>query len=393
MEEFMGFVAMSNVYVISDNIISSCGFNSTENFSNLVTNKSFISINDNKLLSQKPIYLSLIDKIRLENTFKLKFHNIENYSFFEKLNILSISNSLENTNIDISSNSTLLIFSSTKGNIELLNNHTITNNIHLWNSSKKIINFFNNQNKPLIISNACISGLLAIIIAYRLLNANKYKNIIITGADILSEFIVSGFQSFKAISSSICKPFDIRRDGITLGEACGTIILSNENYHSTTHNSIIVKSGISSNDSNHISGPSRNGNGLKNAILKTIYNAGINTSQIDYISSHGTGTIYNDEMESKALSDLNLLNTPLNSFKAYWGHTLGAAGIIESIAGIHSLKNNILIKSLGYKDNGVTNELNIIKDNYYKDMKYFLKIGSGFGGCNASILFEKDIKN
>ena len=110
---------------------------------------------------------------------------------------------------------------------------------------------------------------------------------------------------------------------------------------------------------------------------------------IDYISAHGTATPYNDEMEAIALSRAGLLDVPVNSLKGYWGHTLGAAGIIESAVAINSLENNILFKTAGFREMGVSEKINVIAENIKKPVKSCLKTASGFGGCNASIILYK----
>jgi 3-oxoacyl-[acyl-carrier-protein] synthase-1 len=94
-------------------------------------------------------------------------------------------------------------------------------------------------------------------------------------------------------------------------------------------------------------------------------------------------------MESKAIAWAKLNHVPVNSLKAYWGHTLGAAGIIESIAGIHSIKENCLIKSLGYSEHGVSEDINVIRDYKEQEIKNFLKTASGFGGSNAAVYFSE----
>jgi len=124
------------------------------------------------------------------------------------------------------------------------------------------------------------------------------------------------------------------------------------------------------------------------AIKKAFKQAGKSDTNIDYISAHGTATPYNDEMESKAISWAKLNHVPVNSLKGYWGHTLGAAGIIECIAGIHSIKENCLIKSLGYSEHGVSEPLNVIKNFEEKEIRNFLKTASGFGGSNAAVYFS-----
>ena len=249
-----------------------------------------------------------------------------------------------------------------------------------------ISSFFQNPNQPLVVSNACISGSVAILLGKRILNEGKYRNIIIAGGDVISEFTVSGFQSFKAIGSGPCKPYDEGRDGISLGEGAGTVILSVEPEDNT---SIAVKGGAISNDANHISGPSRTGEGLFLAIDGALKDASISAEEIDYISGHGTATNYNDEMESKAIHSAKLELVPMNSLKGYIGHTLGAAGIAESVMAAYSIKNNILFATAGFSKMGVTQPVNVLSDCMEKKVKRVLKTAAGFGGCNAALIFEK----
>ena len=117
--------------------------------------------------------------------------------------------------------------------------------------------------------------------------------------------------------------------------------------------SIRVAGGATSNDANHISGPSRTGEELGAVINQTFRQAGLTPLDISYISAHGTATPFNDEMESKAIEFSGLSHVPVNSFKGYWGHTLGAAGLVESVAAISSLRTNLLYRSAGFETPGV----------------------------------------
>ncbi len=110
---------------------------------------------------------------------------------------------------------------------------------------------------------------------------------------------------------------------------------------------------------------------------------------MDYISAHGTATPFNDEMESVAITRASLQDIPVNSYKGYWGHTLGAAGVIESIASARSLTGNQLIRTIGFSEPGTTHPLAVIDDNRESKLNSCLKIASGFGGCNAALLMYK----
>ena len=386
---------MPDVYIATNNIISSLGFTTEENIINIKKNITGIKLINNGHFSPTPFYASLIDSERLYSDFK-NIDNPEKFTRFEQMAVLSITDSLRNTKVDIKNKNTLLIISTTKGNIDILEqsnkNRFDNKKIYLWNTAKLLQHYFKNPNMPVIVSNACISGLLGIIIGSRLIQSSQFENVIVTGGDILSEFVVSGFQSFLSLSTVPCQPFDVSRDGLSLGEGFGTIILTSNPEFVNDDIKITVAGGSSSNDANHISGPSRTGEGLYITIKNTLKEAGAKSvNHIDYISAHGTGTVYNDEMESKAITRAGLENVPVNSFKGHWGHTLGAAGIVESIVAINSMKENTLYKTMGFNKSGVSKNINIIRNEEKAEINNCLKIASGFGGCNAGVAFRKQI--
>lgn len=377
---------MKDVYVIADNTITSLGFSTKEFVDSIEAGKNGFIDSDRVMELVEKVPLSVVNNQLLSEMLK-KYGISDAYTRFESLLLLSITKATENLGIDLSSEDTLLILSSTKGNIDLLEEEKKNmygfERAYLHASAKEIQKYFSLKHTPVFISNACISGILAILNAQRMLSDGKYKHIIVAGADILSKFVVTGFQSFKSLSPTPCKPFDKNRVGLSIGEGVGTIVLSNE-----IKSDIRVVKGATANDANHISGPSRTGEGLFISISKTLNG----DTGIDYISAHGTATPYNDDMESIALKRANLNSVPVNSFKGYFGHTLGAAGVIEAIAGIESMKRNKVFKTLGTETVGVVEEINVVTQTVEKEIKRFLKIGSGFGGCNAAILFEKDDK-
>jgi 3-oxoacyl-[acyl-carrier-protein] synthase-1 len=373
---------MKDVFIVADNIISPLGNTTAENFSKLVQNISAVKQHNNKQIADEPFYASLFN----EEDFKTN----DQCTKFEQLIIASLTQALQQTAIDPSDKKTLLIISTTKGNISLLEteeyNSSLKERIALHTSAKLIADYFHFINQPLVISNACISGLLAILTAMRLIRSGQYENIVVTGADVITKFVLSGFQSFQALSNNICKPFDKDRDGINLGEAAATVILSS---HKKNDSDIKVVSGSVSNDANHISGPSRTGEELAQAINIAINDAGLSTADIDFISAHGTATLYNDEMEAKAIALSKLASSPVNSLKGFYGHTLGAAGLIESVISIQSLKQNIVLPTKGFVEIGVPAPLNICAEIIKAPLSNCLKTASGFGGCNAAVIFSK----
>lgn len=382
-------IGMKDVYIISDNIISSLGFTTKENMQHMLSGKTGIRQWEDQSLSPVPFWASRVDDIRLRKNFSA-YADPGDYSRFEKMVVCSIKDALSHASLDVSDEKTLFILSTTKGNIDLLNrtdnDSKAENPVYLWQTASKLQHFLNLVNTPLVISNACISGLMAIIVGASLIRAGKYEKVIVTGADLVSEFVLSGFNSFLSLSNGPCKPFDKNRQGLSLGEGAGTVILTSDLHTKDTKHQIRVGYGFSSNDANHISGPSRTGEGLYLAIRKTLEK---NKFHVDYISAHGTATPFNDEMESVAITRACLQDIPVNSFKGYWGHTLGAAGVIESIAGAHSLIINQLIRTMGYSEPGTTHPLAIIDTNKEAMLNSCLKIASGFGGCNAALLLYK----
>jgi 3-oxoacyl-[acyl-carrier-protein] synthase-1 len=227
--------------------------------------------------------------------------------------------------------------------------------------------------------------LLAIITAQRLFKAGQYDNIIVCGGDLVTEFTVSGFKSFNALSQNPCKPFDAKRDGINLGEAASTILVT-KNKSGLPPSSMQIVNGASANDANHISGPSRTGDGLFKAVSQTLKD---NNFKVDTINAHGTATPYNDEMESIAFERAGLTNVPVNSLKGYYGHTLGTAGVLETVLTLEGAGQNQLIKSAGFNEMGVSGKIEIIKEHKTSNIKTILKTASGFGGCNAAAVFVR----
>lgn len=371
------------VFVSAHSVFSPLGSTSFENYQAVKFNQQGVKTHDRKDIDDDPIVASLIDSEQ-EKIFSV-FSNNE-LSRFEKLCIQCITDALKLSSITISGAETLLILSTTKGNVREFEkenyNHTTLARHSLWNSAKIISGYFNNPNTPVIISNACISGISAIIHGKRLIKSGCFKNAVIVGADEIGKFIYSGFNSFHALAKSTCKPFAADRDGINLGEAAACIILSNEN------GTVSVQDGFVSNDANHISGPSKTGHELGSAIIKTLKPGDIKQNEIAFISAHGTATPYNDEMEAKAIAYAGLSDVPVFSLKPYFGHTLGAAGILESIIGIMALEEGMIPVAHPYPA-GVSADITINTKITSHSGNIFIKTGSGFGGCNAAIAFSK----
>lgn len=375
---------MKEVFITDYNCVTSLGFDVSSNWNALLEGKSGVALH--KIIeNQEQFYASMIDSEKLNGEFQKNFDN-QNFTRLEKMFLLSLKPLVEKHQI---SDKTAFILSTTKGNISLLKNQTtLPEDVFLSKMAQKIADFFGFKTNPIVVSNACVSGVMAMAVAKNMIQAGKYKDAFVIAGDEISEFVISGFNSFQAIGAEICKPYDKNRDGINIGEATASVYITSElNQNEKFSFKVLGESAI--NDANHISGPSRTGDGLFASIKNAMTEAKISSEQIDFISAHGTATIYNDEMEAIAFNRMELQNVPLNSLKAYYGHCLGASGLLESIISMESALNNTLIPSKNFEETGTSQPLNIIKENQPAEIKYILKTASGFGGCNAAIVLEK----
>lgn len=375
---------MKEVYITDYNCVTPLGFDVESNWKAILEGKSGVAlhkVSDNL----EAFFVSKIDSEKLEEEFKRFFDN-QDFTRLEKMFLLSLKPLVERHQI---SDNTAFILSTTKGNISLLKNESnLPESVYLSKLAQKLADFFGFKTKPIVVSNACVSGVMAISVAKNMIQAGKYKDAFVVAGDEISEFVISGFNSFQAIGSEPCKPYDKNRNGINLGEAAAAIFITSElNQTDKLRFKVLGDSAI--NDANHISGPSRTGDGLFASINNAMKEAKVSAEQIDFISAHGTATIYNDEMEAIAFNRMELQNVPLNSMKAYYGHCLGASGLLESIISMESSLHNTLIPSKNFEEMGVSQDLNIIKENQPAEIKYILKTASGFGGCNAAIVLEK----
>jgi 3-oxoacyl-(acyl-carrier-protein) synthase len=372
------------VYITDYNCVTPLGFDVSSNWNALLEGKSGVA--KHKVIeNQKPFYASMIDSEKLENEFQKHFDN-QDFTRLEKMFLLSLKPLVEGNNV---TEETAFILSTTKGNISLLKNQTaLPEGVFLSNLAQKLADFFGFNTKPIVVSNACVSGVMAIAVAKNMIQAGKYKDAFVVAGDEITEFVISGFNSFQAIGTEPCKPYDKNRNGINIGEATAAVYITSELIQNEKFSfKILGDSAI--NDANHISGPSRTGDGLFASIRNAMTEANVSAEKIDFISAHGTATIYNDEMEAIAFNRMELQHVPLNSMKGFYGHCLGASGLLESIISMESAIHGTLISSKNFEEMGISQPLNIIKENQPAEIKYILKTASGFGGCNAAIVLEK----
>ncbi len=369
------------VYILSDAVITPLGRNSDEILQQLYAGATSVKQYSNSQFGR--YYTSRFEE---ESVYGNNHHSTI-FTRIEQLIIDSIQQALGPLQIQTDQKDVLFVVASTKGNIDQLDNPSFDQSrLRIGGMAAYITRYFNNPNQPVVVSNACISGVQAIEYAYYALQQGIYKYVVVTGADLASDFVLSGFYSFQAMSPFPCKPFDKDRAGVSIGEGCGTLILSTE----VEDDAVEIAAVTSSNDANHLSGPSRTGDGLSNAIEWAMQEAQLQAKDIDIISAHGTATMYNDEMESLAFQTAGVTDALVFSIKGNIGHTLGAAGIIETAFLAHCLKNNSGIPSLGFEKQGTSVALNVCTElNHNKELKIGLKTASGFGGGNSALILKK----
>jgi 3-oxoacyl-[acyl-carrier-protein] synthase-1 len=370
------------IYITDANCVTPLGFDIETNWKALVNGKSGIQFHE-QFGNLSSIFTSNIDTKKLNENF-LKVTTENTFTKLEKMLILALYPVVNKNTVTEKS---VLILSTTKGNISLLENQDKPiEEAQLNTLAKKINTFFGFKTEPIVVSNACVSGVLAVSVAKRMIQMGVYENAYVIAGDEISEFVLSGFNSFQAMSDKPCTPYDADRNGVTLGEASAAVFVTKNKPHINAVS--IIGDGVI-NDANHISGPSRTGDGLHKSIESAFKEANIGKDKLDYISAHGTATLYNDEMEAIAFSRSNIDKVAINSLKGYFGHTLGASGLLEIVIGLQSVYQNELLASKGYSNSGVSIPIDILRENRKKEIKYFLKTASGFGGCNTALLFEK----
>lgn len=380
---------MRNIAAVSHSILSPLGLDAQQTYHNVIQQKTAIRLHEDSTIAALPFYAARL----LPDHFMMLQARYGSagqvFSPFEQMCIYVVEQALGQINIDTTQEDCVLILSTTKGNIEWLDKQS-DERISLHYSAKVIAAYFQMKITPVVVSNACISGSLALLTGARLLENGKYAHAIVVGCDRLSAFVYAGFESFHALSDGLCRPFDKKRTGINLGEAAACMILSNDEalYYANTPLAFL-KSGAITNDANHLSGPSRTGAELSDAINTAIAQAGVHAPDIGMISAHGTATLFNDEMEAKAIHLSGLGNAPLHSLKSYLGHTLGAAGILESIIACMAIQDDLLPVSLGFNELGVSEHVNVVVEHSNQTTEYLLKTASGFGGCNAALVWGK----
>ena len=375
---------------IGESMITPLGFSVEENFAAVMSGRSELRRHDSLWGLPFPCFVSLIPDEKLETAFGQEANRqklSDKCTKFEKIALLSAIKAVKQSEIDPSSERVVFVLSSTKGNVELLaDENPDLERVTPAHTAEMVANYFGNPNRPLTVSNACISGLCAQIEAYRCLKSGQYDTAVVIGADVLSPFIVAGFQSLKALSNEQCRPFSANRKGLNLGEAAAAVVYT---VADDAADGWRMLAGAVRNDANHISGPSRTGEGSYRALMSVLGESGLSANDLACLNVHGTSTLYNDEMESIAINRAGLNQVPVNAMKGYYGHTLGAAGVLETLLTMRALEDGKVPATRGFDEIGVTMSVPVSSESVDTQKNAFVKLLSGFGGCNAAAAFVR----
>jgi 3-oxoacyl-[acyl-carrier-protein] synthase II len=207
------------------------------------------------------------------------------------------------------------------------------------------------EDEGTLVSAACASGSAALAMAASHISGGRAGSAIVVACDSVTEFVYSGFSSLMAMDPKGARPFDSKRAGLSVGEAAAYALLAGPQgagQPGLTEDPVAVTGWGMSSDANHMTGPSRDGRGLWSAIKRAMNMAGAGPGDIGSVSAHGTGTVYNDSMEMKALGlAFGKNKRPVYSVKGGMGHSMGAAGLVEALLAARSIKDNSVPPTVG----------------------------------------------
>jgi 3-oxoacyl-(acyl-carrier-protein) synthase len=260
-------------------------------------------------------------------------------------------------------------------------------------STDKIAEYFNIRDYVTTISTACSSAANAIMLGARLIKNNLLDRVIVGGVDSLTTFTLNGFNTLMILDRQPCRPFDETRSGLNLGEGAGFLVLESERYVNRNKKEFLCEVSGYGNacDAFHQTASSPEGIGAGIAMRTALEVAKLKPSDITYINAHGTGTPNNDLSEGKAMETVFENKVPyFSSTKSFTGHTLGAAGGVEAVLSVLSIKHNLIYPNLNYnnpvKELSISPVVELIKD---VEVKNVLSNSFGFGGNNTTLIFSK----
>ena len=371
------------IKVLSTNIISPLGMTAQENWEAVLSGKSSMRRLEHWRNIPEAFVASAFTDEQIEALA------VEGYSRFESMVLRSVEDAVSRSGINAGDGRTLFVLSTTKADVEQLpSNGESWGNYHRPAEVAERIaaRLGIGASDVIVCCNACISGISAQVLADRLISAGKYDNAVVCGADCVTAFCAAGFLSFKSLSPEPCRPFDIDRLGLNLGDGAATIVFTKDD--SPLEGRWHFVDSCLDNDAYHLSAPSPTGSGALKALQRVM--DGRDKDGLAFVNAHGTATMFNDQMESVAIQKAGLSDVPLTALKGWYGHTFGASGVIEAVISMMAVENGVVLPVKGFSEIGVSGKINISSELRHTDKRSFLKMISGFGGCNGAALYSMD---
>ncbi len=248
--------------------------------------------------------------------------------------------------------------------------------------------YFRLAGPALVVSTACSSSAKVFASAARMLAAGVIDAAIVGGVDSLCLTTLYGFNSLELLSAEPCRPFDVDRKGLCIGEAAAFALLERPGSNRDADTVLLLGAGESS-DAYHMSAPHPDGLGAQIAMAAALRSAGLQATDIDYINLHGTATPSNDAAEGKAVAALFGDRTPCSSVKGATGHTLGAAGGLEAVISALALQHAFLPGGINTRHLDPTIPIQYLTANSTLAPSRVLSNSFGFGGTNCSLVFGR----
>jgi 3-oxoacyl-[acyl-carrier-protein] synthase I len=238
-----------------------------------------------------------------------------------------------------------------------------------------------------VISTACSSSAKVFAAAQRMIQIGMIDAAIVGGVDTLCLTTLYGFGSLQLVSPNPCKPFDAKRDGISVGEGAAFALL--ESAEKVVTGDILLTGVGESSDAYHMSSPHPEGLGARKAMATALATAKLQAQDIDYINLHGTATPSNDAAEDAAVFAIFGARTPCSSTKGHTGHTLGAAGGIEALICALALGEGFMPGGVGTEILDPKLRCNYLLKTMKQPIQHTLSNSFGFGGSNCSLVFSR----
>lgn len=392
------------VAVTGMGVVSAIGSNTTMNYEALVSGKSGIDFPKNLYTKHTDLPVGEIALTNKDMARKLRLPKNHLYTRAALLGVTAIKEAIEQSQLKIDSQ-TGFISGTSVGGIDATEkfftefasgnskNNEFIRAQHPGFTSQKIADYFGITGYVSTISTACSSSANAIMLGARLIKAGKLKRVIVGGTDCLTRFTLNGFNSLRILSKELCKPFDENRIGLNLGEGAAYLILEAEEEITDKEVFGRLKGYGNSNDAFHQTASSEDGEGAFLAMQKALKTANISLNMIDYINAHGTATKNNDAAESVALQRIFNNNVPkFSSTKAFTGHTLAAAGSLEAVYSLLSIKKNQIFPNLNFSHPMQSSHLIPVTKLEQQEINTVLSNSFGFGGNCTSLIFSRDEK-